>query len=147
MLSFQYTFLLCLLSLSLLELVGGSPVFEGTSFNDAFHNSTLLNGAPLDDTPFLDTPPNGTSLDYTEFKKHFEAAYQGDGIPLRRMHQRYLHKRDLHHELFQPQKNIQLDVLHGRRPDPNVSESITDCSQAKMDRPAASSMPMRHTSI
>jgi hypothetical protein len=47
------------------------------------------------------------------FNDQFNVDLRGDGLPLRRIHHRYLFKRDLHHELFEPRSELQLDVLLG----------------------------------
>jgi hypothetical protein len=47
------------------------------------------------------------------FNDHFDVDLRDDGLPLRRVHHRYLYKRDLHHELFEPRSELQLDVLLG----------------------------------
>jgi hypothetical protein len=47
------------------------------------------------------------------FNDQFDVNLRDDGLPLRRVHHRYLYKRDLHHELFEPRADLQFDVLLG----------------------------------
>jgi hypothetical protein len=56
---------------------------------------------------------NGPSYSFSDdLDKLFDTVSFSEGVPLRRTHHHHLHSRGMHHEMFEPKKEIALDYLH-----------------------------------
>jgi hypothetical protein len=89
----------------------------------------------------------GDGVDTGSFTDQFDVEQRDDGLPLRRIHHRYLYKRDLHHELFEPRSDLQLDVLLGKLVHANSIKASTNATQAMVYRRSTLLTIMHRTSI